>query len=583
MGSKNVAFNTDYNIGAGGFGGWASESGSASGFSLGTNAPAGFKAGRVTYTGSGYFSSRPMLSDGTLMIGYEVTAGNWYEASVCLSMSASSAYIQINWFNSGGSQISTVAGNTVSGSANGGAWQDFTKSGIIAQAPSGAAFARVYILVNGSMTLDFSALVFQGAYSGQTALSPYMTPGITIIGGGNIKTGEIVTTHMVANTIAGDRIQANTLNADRIQAGTVLANTVTVSGETVETIRARAADPAARINVGSSLIGPGLVLISGSTTLSSWRNGTDATKIEGGSIYANTIDVNKIKIGARGLEIIGLSFTVNRTNGDIQWSEGYINYTNDSGGKTQVYIGASGTGPGASAGGCIYWVRDNNVLFYAASPVGVTGADQIVLALYFGAGALNVIYGGTIIDGDRIRTRTIDASRIQVNSLTATELIQTEALIVNSAMIQNATIGTLKVLGGAISDTYAAEGTTFDGGALQVGPLTGSFESGRSYTVIGGFTDNITGVRTQTPGFTAVARYFDVQVYRFGTWVTITTLLSWDMPIQFSGGVYYLRAPGASIGYVYESAGSDDNLYFRIVNHTGMATGTWITVLESKR
>ena len=45
IGTKNVAFNTDYNIGAGGFGGWASESGSASGFSLGTNGPAGIKSG----------------------------------------------------------------------------------------------------------------------------------------------------------------------------------------------------------------------------------------------------------------------------------------------------------------------------------------------------------------------------------------------------------------------------------------------------------------------------------------------------------------------------------------------------------
>ena len=172
------------------------------------------------------------------MTGYEVTAGNWYEASICLSMSASSAFIQINWFNAGGGAISTAAGNTVSGSANGGSWQDFPKSGVIAQAPAGAAFARVYVLVNGSMTIDFSALVFQGAYSGQTALSPYMTPGITIIGGGNITTGSITTNHMTANTIAGDRIQAGTLNADRIQAGTVLANIVTVGGETLETIRA---------------------------------------------------------------------------------------------------------------------------------------------------------------------------------------------------------------------------------------------------------------------------------------------------------------------------------------------------------
>ena len=331
------------------------------------------------------------------------------------------------------------------------------------------------------------------------------------------------------------------------------------------------------------MIGPGFVLISGSTTLTSWRNGSDQTKIEGGSIASNTIAANSAKIGVKGLEIIGLSFQVNRTNGDIQWSDGYINYINDSGGKTQIFIPGAGTGPGASAGGCIYWVKDNTVLFYAASPVGVTGADQIVLALYFGAGALNVTYGGTIIDGDRVRTRTLDASRIQTNTLTATEMIQTQALIVNTAMIQDLTVGTLKVIDGAMSDIYPSTGNIAHGDAVQVGPITNSFQAGKRFTVLAGIQDNVTGVRTSAAAFNAQLRYFIVQVYLNGTWTNVEVFLSWDTVVQFLSGVYYLRTPGGSLAYAYESPGSDDNLYFRILNQSGISFYAWITVLESKR
>ena len=55
------------------------------------------------------------------------------------------------------------------------------------------------------------------------------------------------------------------------------------------------------------------MLISGATTLANWRNGADNTKIEGGAIRANTIDANRIKIGARGLDIYGCQFQITRT------------------------------------------------------------------------------------------------------------------------------------------------------------------------------------------------------------------------------------------------------------------------------
>ena len=102
-------------------------------------------------------------------------------------------------------------------------------------------------------------------------------------------------------------------------------------------------------------------------------------------------------------------------------------------------------------------MKGNNVFFYNGSPAAVTGGDNVIMMIYLGGGAMNVMYGGTIIDGTQITTRSVTANRIQANSITATELIQTESIIVNQAMIANATIGTLKVLDGDMSGVYAQQ------------------------------------------------------------------------------------------------------------------------------
>ena len=96
---------------------------------------------------------------------------------------------------------------------------------------------------------------------------------------------------------------------------------------------------------------------------------------------------------------------------------------------------------------------------YNGSPAAVTGGEHVILMTYLGGGALNVMYGGTIIDGTQITTVSVTATSVQANRITATELLQTEALIVNQAMIANATIGTLKVLDGDISGSTRNSGT----------------------------------------------------------------------------------------------------------------------------
>ena len=51
-----------------------------------------------------------------------------------------------------------------------------------------------------------------------------------------------------------------------------------------------------KINLASTLIEPGRILISGSTSLDDWRHSEDYTLIDGGKIYAHSITANKINV-----------------------------------------------------------------------------------------------------------------------------------------------------------------------------------------------------------------------------------------------------------------------------------------------
>ncbi len=54
---------------------------------------------------------------------------------------------------------------------------------------------------------------------------------------------------------------------------------------------------AADVNGGATKINGGMVLISGAVDLDDWRHGSDATKIDGGDIYTNTVTATQINVG----------------------------------------------------------------------------------------------------------------------------------------------------------------------------------------------------------------------------------------------------------------------------------------------
>lgn len=210
-------------------------------------------------------------------------------------------------------------------------------------------------------------------------------------------------------------VSGNTL---RSRFGEVYNYTAILAGNNVGTVIQGSANPAARINLpaNTTLINPGKILVAGSTTLSSWRGGPDLTEINGGSIAANTISANKLTIGNRGIGYIGIDFSYNRTENRVYWTTGYIYYVNDQGQSVEQQIVAGNTGS-LTAHRWLIWKVGRN--YIEATQTNPAADDTIMLASWWGGNQLNVTYGGTIVDGDRISTGSIQADRLNVATLSA--------------------------------------------------------------------------------------------------------------------------------------------------------------------
>lgn len=244
-----------------------------------------------------------------------------------------------------------------------------------------------------------------------------------------IQDGSVTTPKIVVGSLNGDRITAGTLDANTVKAGTVLSNLIQVAntgfGASFDLGAAVVAanNPAQRINAGTTTIGPGLITISGGTTLANWRNGSDTTKIEGGSIAANTITANKITIGNRGISISGIDFSYNRQDGNLYWSSGYIYYVDDSNTPRAQPIVAGGLVWQGGTNNYLYWNKGAGSLTAGVDNYGAIaaggGANALVMCTWGNGTNFNANYGGTIVDGDRITTGSIQANRLNVGTLSA--------------------------------------------------------------------------------------------------------------------------------------------------------------------
>jgi hypothetical protein len=192
-----------------------------------------------------------------------------------------------------------------------------------------------------------------------------------------IQAGAVTAAKIVAGGIdATTLIASGTITGAQFNTGTSLPGTITVgvTGVSIGTIQSQASDPAARVNTQSTLIQPGKIQISGATALSSWINGTDTTKIEGGAIAANTISANKVTIGMRGITVDGVEFQHNNNAANkVSWTAGSIGYVDNAGVDRVNAVNANSTGTLWSIGTLyIYWTKPADGSHGTASTLATT-------------------------------------------------------------------------------------------------------------------------------------------------------------------------------------------------------------------
>jgi hypothetical protein len=499
----------------------------------------------------------------TLATRLPVEEGQVYEASVAIKGNSGAPggfYYRIHWYDAAGGTVSTT-----DAFSNYPVTTSWVKIHNRITVPATVKFARIQVW-NSASAAQFIYVDEVGFKRG--------------IGATIIQDGAIVTAHMTANTINGDRITTDTLDAAKITAGSVLANTVIVegSGLNMANVTALAADPAARVNAHTTTINPGKILIDGGTTLASWRYGSDLTKIDGGNIGANTISANKVTVGNRGIAIAGLNFEVDKTTGIVNWSSGIISYINDSGTAVEDVVGGAGHNTGG-AFTYFYWAKGTGSVSFTTSIATAAGANNVLLATYGGGSALNAFYGNTIIDGDRILTNTIQANRIQANSITATQLASS-TLITTTAQIGDLTVGTIKVANGAMSNNISKVESTPAGGSYMSLSITtrtrGGSDTGTSrlQATIHVWDGDYSSRRFHSTEVPAVTRQFQLYVTGPGASGVIGTFYTTDTVVvcDFVTSSYNFETAAAPGGFVIESDGfSAASTYeFRVINNSGV-------------
>jgi predicted phage tail protein len=249
-----------------------------------------------------------------------------------------------------------------------------------------------------------------------------------------------------------DDAKIGSLDAAKIIAGTVLSGEVIISG-TGQTISSATGDPAAKINLGSTRILPGKITLSGGSTLQSILWGGDNTKIDGGSLATGTVTANKLIIGLRGIEVVGVAFTPIKETNTVQWTSGVINYPGPAAGQTLAENIVAGSWTWTGGTSYLYWNIGLGTIGGSSDQNILSNPSVVVLATYLGSEMLNVTYGRTIIDGNTIRTGTINADRIKAFSITSKEL-STGQLITSNAQIGAGTITTANIATGTILNAF---------------------------------------------------------------------------------------------------------------------------------
>jgi hypothetical protein len=267
---------------------------------------------------------------------------------------------------------------------------------------------------------------------------------------GKIASGVITATEIAAATITGAKIGAGTITAANLLAGTITANEIAAATITGGKIAAGTIQGA---NIAADTITAGLIA---------------AGAIGATQIAANAITADKLIISMRDIDSSGIEFS---TAGNVlSWTAGTIEYTNDANANASAAISA-GSVTWLSGKVYVYWAKGATTLSTATTYAGAKGAGNVIAAIYEGGDNLNTKRGRTIVAGSKIRTGSIDASKLNVANLAAVSAVLGNVDI-SSANIGTLTVGTINIASGAVTDAKVDQTAPGAPGAPTLTPVT---------------------------------------------------------------------------------------------------------------
>ena len=226
------------------------------------------------------------LLDGTV---YTITAGNTTDMDA-------STYIYLDIATSTTAlQVTQTATDSVGSGKILVAWAKNSTNEALFQVFGGAGGIKIPATDLENLTITASQIASNAVEEAKIATDA-VTAAKIAVSGLDGTTGDVAADHIVANML-----QTNCVTSIKIQADAVTATKINVVGLDGESGRIVVADQTdadevtGGINTHAvTLIGAGKVLISGETILSDWSHGTDATYIDGGSVYTASITTTQI-------------------------------------------------------------------------------------------------------------------------------------------------------------------------------------------------------------------------------------------------------------------------------------------------
>ncbi|UIN38292.1 TipJ family phage tail tip protein [Methylobacterium oryzae] len=411
LSSGNLLFNADFLGGVSGFALHGASDGVAPAITASTTfAPPGMGAAlvaRADTPAAGAYAD--LVLERRLPAGwdeaYPVAPGQRYELSAYASITRAQAQVILLFLDASRQPLAAASGDVHAAAPGVGPLETMARLGVFGTAPAGAAFVvpvqRAIWTGQAAPQVAWTGLYLAKALANQTAFAPWVANSSTVIDGGSIATNSLSANRIVAGSITADQVKAGTITGDKIAAGTITGDNIKAGSIQADRIR-----------------------IGGEVTLSSWLGGPDATQIDGGHIAANSIAANTLKIGARGLQTVGLDFSADKEEATLSWSAGTILFTGDDGVAVAAAVAAGSVQTGGKHA-FAWWSRaKQNVVQVALDSASAILADPdaVLLCSYDGFAGLNPVYGGTIIDGSRINTGSITADQIKAGAIQAANI-----------------------------------------------------------------------------------------------------------------------------------------------------------------